>query len=200
MPGVMLISPPAPRHLFHRRSGAAHLRLEKRDRDARISVKLVAGRAWERWRPACKGPRRHGAHQRHDGGTGASPLSSISTREFPGKSGLPKRDRLAVRNRLRGFIRVQCDGQMKTGRDVVIAALLGAEEIRFRNGAVVTLGCIMMRKWSSQYLPGGVATQGPRAAQASSRATGIRYQLHAVCGAGSAAIHGAAPDSKPWTR
>ena len=97
----------------------------------------------------------------HDGGTGASPLSSVKHAGTPWELGLAETQQTLVLNRLRGRIRVQADGQMKTGRDVVIGALLGADEFGFATAPLVVEGCIMMRKCHLNTCPVGVATQDP---------------------------------------
>ena len=97
----------------------------------------------------------------HDGGTGASPWSSIKHAGTPWELGLAETQQTLVLNRLRGRIRVQADGQMKTGRDVVIGALLGADEFGFATAPLVVEGCIMMRKCHLNTCPVGVATQDP---------------------------------------
>jgi glutamate synthase (NADPH/NADH) large chain len=97
----------------------------------------------------------------HDGGTGASPWSSIKHAGSPWEIGLAETQQTLVLNRLRGRIRVQVDGQMKTGRDVVIGALLGADEFGFATAPLVVEGCIMMRKCHLNTCPVGVATQDP---------------------------------------
>jgi glutamate synthase (NADPH/NADH) large chain len=97
----------------------------------------------------------------HDGGTGASPWSSIKHCGSPWEIGLAETQQTLVLNRLRGRIRVQADGQMKTGRDVVIGALLGADEFGFATAPLVVEGCIMMRKCHLNTCPVGVATQDP---------------------------------------
>jgi glutamate synthase domain-containing protein 2 len=97
----------------------------------------------------------------HDGGTGASPWSSIKHAGTPWEIGLAETQQTLVLNRLRGRIRVQADGQMKTGRDVVIGALLGADEFGFATAPLVVEGCIMMRKCHLNTCPVGVATQDP---------------------------------------
>ncbi len=97
----------------------------------------------------------------HDGGTGASPLSSIKHAGTPWELGLAETQQTLVLNGLRGRIRVQADGQMKTGRDVVIGALLGADEFGFATAPLVVEGCIMMRKCHLNTCPVGVATQDP---------------------------------------
>ncbi len=97
----------------------------------------------------------------HDGGTGASPWSSIKHAGTPWELGLAETQQTLVLNRLRSRIRVQADGQMKTGRDVVIGALLGADEFGFATAPLVVEGCIMMRKCHLNTCPVGVATQDP---------------------------------------
>ena len=98
----------------------------------------------------------------HDGGTGATPLTvRSSTRAAPWELGLAETQQTLVLNRLRGRIRVQADGQMKTGRDVAIGALLGADEFGFATAPLVVQGCIMMRKCHLNTCPVGVATQDP---------------------------------------
>jgi glutamate synthase (NADPH) large chain len=97
----------------------------------------------------------------HDGGTGASPISSIKHAGIPWEIGLAETQQTLVLNRLRDRIRVQVDGKLMTGRDVVIGALLGAEEFGFATTALVTMGCVMMRKCHLNTCPVGVATQDP---------------------------------------
>ena len=97
----------------------------------------------------------------HDGGTGASPWSSIKHAGSPWELGLAETQQTLVLNRLRDRVRVQTDGQLKTGRDVVIAALLGADEFGFATAPLVAQGCIMMRKCHLNTCPVGVATQDP---------------------------------------
>ena len=97
----------------------------------------------------------------HDGGTGASPVSSIKHAGTPWELGLAETQQTLVLNRLRGRIAVQVDGQMKTGRDVVIGAMLGADEFGFATAPLVVEGCIMMRKCHLNTCPVGVATQDP---------------------------------------
>jgi glutamate synthase (NADPH) large chain len=95
------------------------------------------------------------------GGTGASPLASIKYAGIPWELGLAETQQTLVLNNLRGRIRVETDGQLKTGRDVVIAALLGAEEFGFSTAPLIVEGCIMMRKCHLNTCPVGVATQDP---------------------------------------
>jgi len=160
-PGVMLISPP-PHHDIYSIEDLAQLifDLKNANREARISVKLVAEVGVGTVAAGvAKGRADMVLISGHDGGTGASPLSSIKYAGIPWEIGLAEAQQVLVMNRLRDKIRVQCDGQMKTGRDVVIAALLGAEEFGFGTTALVTLGCIMMRKCHLNTCPVGVATQ-----------------------------------------
>lgn len=162
-PGVMLISPP-PHHDIYSIEDLAQLIFDLRNAnpEARISVKLVsevgvgtvaAGVA--------KGRADMVLISGHDGGTGASPISSIKYAGSPWEIGLAETQQVLVMNKLRDRIRVQTDGQLKTGRDVVIGALLGAEEFGFGTTAVVSLGCVMMRKCHLNTCPVGVATQNP---------------------------------------
>jgi glutamate synthase domain-containing protein 2/glutamate synthase domain-containing protein 1/glutamate synthase domain-containing protein 3 len=163
VPGVGLISPP-PHHDIYSIEDLAQLihDLKNANRRASISVKLVsevgvgtiaAGVA--------KAKADHVVIAGHDGGTGASPWSSIKHAGTPWELGLAETQQTLVLNGLRGRIRVQADGQMKTGRDVVIGALLGADEFGFATAPLVVEGCIMMRKCHLNTCPVGVATQDP---------------------------------------
>ena len=163
VPGVGLISPP-PHHDIYSIEDLAQLihDLKNVAPHSSISVKLVsevgvgtiaAGVA------KCKAD--HVVIAGHDGGTGASPWSSIKHAGSPWEIGLAETQQTLVLNRLRGRIRVQADGQMKTGRDVVIGALLGADEFGFATAPLVVEGCIMMRKCHLNTCPVGVATQDP---------------------------------------
>jgi glutamate synthase (NADPH) large chain len=163
VPGVGLISPP-PHHDIYSIEDLAQLihDLKNANQRASISVKLVsevgvgtiaAGVA------KCKAD--HVVIAGHDGGTGASPWSSIKHAGTPWELGLAETQQTLVLNRLRSRIRVQADGQMKTGRDVVIGALLGADEFGFATAPLVAEGCIMMRKCHLNTCPVGVATQDP---------------------------------------
>jgi glutamate synthase (NADPH/NADH) large chain len=162
-PGVELISPP-PHHDIYSIEDLAQLihDLKNSNPHAAISVKLVsevgvgtiaAG--------VSKGKSDHVTIAGHDGGTGASPWSSIKHAGTPWELGLAETQQTLVLNRLRGRIAVQVDGQMKTGRDVVIGALLGADEFGFATAPLVVEGCIMMRKCHLNTCPVGVATQDP---------------------------------------
>ena len=162
-PGVELISPP-PHHDIYSIEDLAQLihDLKNSNTGASISVKLVsevgvgtvaAGVA--------KAKADHVTISGHDGGTGASPWSSIKHAGTPWELGLAETQQTLVLNRLRGRIAVQVDGQMKTGRDVIIGALLGADEFGFATAPLVAEGCIMMRKCHLNTCPVGVATQDP---------------------------------------
>ncbi len=163
VPGVGLISPP-PHHDIYSIEDLAQLihDLKNANPKASISVKLVsevgvgtvaAGVA--------KAKADHVVIAGHDGGTGASPLSSIKHAGSPWELGLAETQQTLVLNRLRSRIRVQTDGQIKTGRDVVIGAMLGADEFGFATAPLVVEGCIMMRKCHLNTCPVGVATQDP---------------------------------------
>jgi glutamate synthase (NADPH) large chain len=163
-PGVMLISPP-PHHDIYSIEDLAQLifDLKNANPEARISVKLVAQAGVGTVAAGvAKGKADMVLISGHDGGTGASPLSSIKYAGIPWEIGLAETQQVLVMNSLRDKIRVQADGQMRTGRDVVIAALLGAEEFGFGTVVLVTLGCIMMRKCHLNTCPVGVASQDPR--------------------------------------
>jgi len=163
VPGVGLISPP-PHHDIYSIEDLAQLihDLKNANPEASISVKLVsevgvgtvaAGVA--------KAKSDHVTISGHDGGTGASPWSSIKHAGTPWELGLAETQQTLVLNRLRGRIAVQVDGQIKTGRDVVIGAMLGADEFGFATAPLVVEGCIMMRKCHLNTCPVGVATQDP---------------------------------------
>jgi glutamate synthase (NADPH/NADH) large chain len=162
-PGVELISPP-PHHDIYSIEDLAQLihDLKNANPSASISVKLVsevgvgtvaAG--------VSKAKSDHVTISGHDGGTGASPWSSIKHAGTPWELGLAETQQTLVLNRLRGRIAVQVDGQIKTGRDVVIGAILGADEFGFATAPLVVSGCIMMRKCHLNTCPVGVATQDP---------------------------------------
>jgi glutamate synthase (NADPH/NADH) large chain len=162
-PGVELISPP-PHHDIYSIEDIAQLihDLKNANPAAAISVKLVsevgvgtvaAG--------VSKAKSDHVTIAGHDGGTGASPWSSIMHAGTPWELGLAETQQTLVLNRLRGRIAVQVDGQMKTGRDVVIGAMLGADGFGFATAPLVVEGCIMMRKCHLNTCPVGVATQDP---------------------------------------
>jgi len=163
-PGVMLISPP-PHHDIYSIEDLAQLifDLKNANPQARISVKLVAEVGVGTIAAGvAKGRADMVLISGHDGGTGASPISSIKHAGIPWEIGLAETQQTLVLNKLRDRIRVQTDGQLRTGRDIVIAALLGAEEYGFGTVTLVTLGCVMMRKCHLNTCPVGVATQDPR--------------------------------------
>ena len=162
-PGVGLISPP-PHHDIYSIEDLAQLihDLKNSNDRARISVKLVA--------EVGVGTIAAGVSKAkadvvlisgYDGGTGASPLQSIKHAGAPWELGLAETQQILVMNDLRGRIRVETDGQLKTGRDVAVAALLGAEEFGFASAALVASGCIMMRVCHLNTCPVGIATQDP---------------------------------------
>jgi len=162
--GVGLISPP-PHHDIYSIEDLAELihDLKNANRDARISVKLVAEVGVG---TIAAGVAKAHADvvliSGHDGGTGASPLTSIAHAGLPWELGLAETHQTLVLNNLRSRIAVEVDGQLKTGRDVVVAALLGAEEFGFATAPLVALGCIMMRVCHLNTCPAGIATQDPR--------------------------------------
>ena len=163
-PGVSLISPP-PHHDIYSIEDLAQLihDLKNANPRARISVKLVA--------EVGVGTVAAGVAKAHadvimisgyDGGTGASPLTSLKHAGIPWELGLAETQQTLVINRLRDRVIVQTDGQLKTGRDVVVAALLGAEEYGFATAPLVVMGCIMMRVCHLDTCPVGIATQNPK--------------------------------------
>jgi glutamate synthase domain-containing protein 2/glutamate synthase domain-containing protein 1/glutamate synthase domain-containing protein 3 len=162
--GVGLISPP-PHHDIYSIEDLAELiyDLKNANRDARISVKLVAEVGVG---TIAAGVAKAHADvvliSGHDGGTGASPQTSLAHAGLPWELGLAETHQTLVLNNLRSRIAVETDGQLKTGRDVVIAALLGAEEFGFATAPLVAMGCIMMRVCHLNTCPVGVATQDPK--------------------------------------
>jgi glutamate synthase domain-containing protein 2/glutamate synthase domain-containing protein 1/glutamate synthase domain-containing protein 3 len=163
IPGVALISPP-PHHDIYSIEDLAQLIYDLKNVNplARISVKLVA--------EVGVGTVAAGVAKAHadvilisgyDGGTGASPLTSIRHAGIPWELGLAETQQVLVMNDLRSRVRLQVDGKLQTGRDVAIAALLGAEEFGFSTAPLISLGCIMMRKCHLNTCPVGVATQDP---------------------------------------
>jgi len=162
-PGVTLISPP-PHHDIYSIEDLAQLIFDLKNSNpgARISVKLVS--------ESGVGTVASGVAKAHadnilisgyDGGTGASPISSIKHAGLSWEIGLAETHQTLVKNDLRGRVKLQTDGQLKTGRDIVIAGILGAEEFGFGTGALIVLGCVMMRKCHLNTCPVGVATQDP---------------------------------------
>jgi len=163
IPGVTLISPP-PHHDIYSIEDLAQLiyDLKNANPEARVSVKLVA--------EVGVGTVAAGVAKAHadvilisgyDGGTGASPISSMRHAGIPWELGLAEAQQVLVMNDLRNRVRLQVDGKLATGRDVAIAALLGAEEFGFSTMPLITLGCIMMRKCHLNTCPVGIATQDP---------------------------------------
>jgi glutamate synthase domain-containing protein 3 len=163
IPGVGLVSPP-PHHDIYSIEDLAQLihDLKNANPKARISVKLVA--------EAGVGTVAAGVAKAHadvilisgyDGGTGASPISSIRHAGVPWELGLSETQQVLVLNDLRSRVRIQVDGKLQTGRDVAVAALLGAEEFGFSSAALIATGCIMMRKCHLNTCPVGIATQDP---------------------------------------
>ncbi len=162
-PGVGLISPP-PHHDIYSIEDLAQLifDLKNSNPQARISVKLVAeGGVGTVAAGVAKAHSDVVLISGHDGGTGASPLTSLKHAGLPWELGLAETQQVLVLNKLRDRIVVQTDGQMKTGRDVVIATLLGAEEYGFATAPLVVMGCIMMRVCHLNTCPVGIATQDP---------------------------------------
>ena len=162
-PGVGLISPP-PHHDIYSIEDLAELihDLKNANNEARISVKLVAEVGVGTVAAGvAKGHADVVLISGHDGGTGASPLTSIKHAGAPWELGLAETHQVLLLNNLRSRIVVEVDGQLKTGRDVVIGALLGAEEFGFATSPLVALGCIMMRVCHLNTCPVGVATQDP---------------------------------------
>ena len=163
MPNVSLISPP-PHHDIYSIEDLAQLIYDLRNANpaARVSVKLVSEVGVG---TVAAGVAKAHADvvlvSGHDGGTGASPLTSIKHAGLPWELGLAEAQQTLVLNQLRDRVRLQVDGQLKTGRDVVIGALLGAEEFGFATTVLVCLGCVMMRKCHENSCPVGVATQDP---------------------------------------
>jgi len=162
-PGVGLISPP-PHHDIYSIEDLAQLihDLKNANHHARISVKLVSEAGVGTIAAGvAKGHADEVLISGHDGGTGASPLTSIKHAGLPWELGLAETHQTLLLNNLRSRIVIETDGQLKTGRDVVIAALLGAEEFGFATTALVSMGCIMMRVCHLDTCPVGVATQNP---------------------------------------
>ena len=163
VPGVGLISPP-PHHDIYSIEDLAQLihDLKNANPKASISVKLVSETGVGTVAAGvAKAKSDHIVIAGHDGGTGASPISSVKHAGTPWELGLSETQQTLVLNQLRGRVVVQVDGQIKTGRDVVIGALLGADEFGFATAPLVVEGCIMMRKCHLNTCPVGVATQDP---------------------------------------
>ncbi len=162
-PGVSLISPP-PHHDIYSIEDLAQLiyDLKNSNRDARISVKLVAEAGVG---TVAAGVAKAGAQviliSGYDGGTGAAPRSSIHNAGLPWELGLAETHQTLIMNGLRNRVVIETDGKLMSGRDVAIAALLGAEEFGFATAPLVTMGCVMMRVCNLDTCPVGVATQNP---------------------------------------
>ena len=162
-PGVSLISPP-PHHDIYSIEDLAQLiyDLKSANQKARISVKLVSEAGVG---TVAAGVAKAGAQvvliSGYDGGTGAAPRSSIHSAGLPWELGLAETHQTLIRNGLRNRVVVETDGKLMSGRDVAIAALLGAEEFGFATAPLVTLGCVMMRVCNLDTCPVGVATQNP---------------------------------------
>ena len=163
LPGVTLISPP-PHHDIYSIEDLKQLILDLRcvNPDARISVKLVSEAGVG---TVASGVAKAGADMilisGADGGTGAAPMSSMRYAGLPWEIGLTEAQQSLVSNGLRGRVRLQVDGQMKTGRDVIMAALMGAEEYGFATSVLISMGCVMCRKCQTNTCPAGIATQDP---------------------------------------
>jgi glutamate synthase domain-containing protein 2/glutamate synthase domain-containing protein 3 len=163
VPGVTLISPP-PHHDIYSIEDLAQLiyDLKRVNDQARVAVKLVSEAGVGTVAAGVAKGYADVVHiSGHDGGTGASPLGSIKNAGVPWELGLAETQQVLVLNDLRGRIRVRVDGGLKTGRDVMIAALLGAEEYGFGTAALVSAGCVMARQCHMNNCPVGVATQRP---------------------------------------
>ena len=193
-PGVGLISPP-PHHDIYSIEDLAQLihDLKNSNPTARIHVKLVA--------TAGVGTVAAGVSKAHadvvlisghDGGTGASPLTSIKHGGIPWELGLAETQQVLMLNRLRDRIVVQVDGQLKTGRDVIVAALMGAEEFGFATAPLVVSGCVMMRVCHLNTCPVGVATQDPELRKNFTGKPEFVENFFRFVAAGSARVHGAA--------
>ncbi len=162
-PGVGLISPP-PHHDIYSIEDLQQLifDLHNSNPEADVSVKLVAEAGVGTIAAGVSKARAEGVLiSGHDGGTGASPQTSIKYAGLPWELGLSETQQVLVMNDLRGRIRVQVDGQLKTGRDVVIGAMLGGDEFGFSTAPLITMGCIMMRKCHLNTCSVGIATQDP---------------------------------------
>jgi glutamate synthase domain-containing protein 2/glutamate synthase domain-containing protein 1/glutamate synthase domain-containing protein 3 len=163
MPGVGLISPP-PHHDIYSIEDLAQLihDLKCVNPKAAVSVKLVSEAGVGTIAAGvAKARAEHIVIAGHDGGTGASPLSSLKYVGLPWEIGLAESHQVLVQNELRGRVRLQVDGGLRTGRDVVIAALLGADEFAFGTAPLVAMGCVMMRVCHLNTCPVGIATQDP---------------------------------------
>ena len=201
-PGVGLISPP-PHHDIYSIEDLAQLihDLKNANPRARISVKLVAEVGVG---TIAAGVAKAHADvvliSGHDGGTGASPLTSIKHAGIPWELGLAETHQVLVLNDLRSRIVVETDGQLKTGRDVVVAALLGAEEFGFATAPLVAVGCIMMRVCHLNTCPVGVATQDPELRKKFTGSPDHVVNFMRFVAAGGARADGRSSASAPSTR
>ena len=200
-PGVGLISPP-PHHDIYSIEDLAQLIYDLKNVNPAgdVSVKLVSEVGVGTVAAGVSKARAdHVTIAGYEGGTGASPLTSIKHAGSRGKSALPKRTRRWC-NRLRGRIAVQVDGGIRTGRDVVVGALLGADEFGFATAPLIAAGCIMMRKCHLNTCPVGVATQDPVLRKRFTRPARARHQLFLLRCRGSARTDGGDGLSAPSTR
>ncbi|MDL2305319.1 glutamate synthase large subunit [Bacteroides sp. OttesenSCG-928-D19] len=161
IPGITLISPP-PHHDIYSIEDLAQLIFDLKNINptAEVSVKLVAESGVG---TIAAGVAKAKADRiiisGAEGGTGASPISSVKHAGSPGELGLAETQQILVLNNLRGYVRLQTDGQLKTGKDIIVSALLGAEEFGFATSALIVLGCMMVRKCHQNTCPVGIATQ-----------------------------------------
>ncbi len=191
-PGVGLISPP-PHHDIYSIEDLAQLihDLKSVNPAAEISVKLVAEAGVGTIAAGvAKAKAEHIVIAGHDGGTGASPLSSLKHAGLPWELGLAETQQVLVMNGLRGRVRLQVDGGLRTGRDVLIGALLGAEEFAFSTAPLIALGCVMMRVCHLNTCPVGIATQDPELRRRFTGTARPRGALPAVRGRGRARADG----------
>ena len=201
-PGVGLISPP-PHHDIYSIEDLAQLihDLKNANPRARVHVKLVAEVGVG---TVAAGVSKAHADvvliSGHDGGTGAAPLTSLKHAGAPWELGLAETQQTLLRDRLRDRIVVQADGQLKTGRDVIIAALLGAEEFGFASAPLVVSGCIMMRVCHLDTCPVGVATQNPELRQRFTGRPEFVVNFFEFIAAGGARVPGRAGLPHAWTR
>ena len=193
-PGVGLISPP-PHHDIYSIEDLAQLVYDLKNVNpaARVHVKLVSEVGVG---TVAAGVAKTKADviliSGHDGGTGASPLNSLKHAGTPWELGLAETQQTLLLQGLRDRVTVQVDGQLKTGRDVVIAALLGAEEFGFATAPLIVSGCVMMRVCHLDTCPVGIATQNPLLRQAVHRQAGVRGELLPVPGRGGPRLPGRA--------
>ena len=191
-PGVSLISPP-PHHDIYSIEDLAQLIYDCKNanKDARISVKLVSEAGVG---TVAAGVAKAGAGliliSGYDGGTGAAAKSSIHNAGLPWELGLAETHQTLIQNGLRERVRIETDGKLMSGRDVAIAAILGAEEFGFATAPLVTMGCVMMRVCNLDTCPVGVGNTESGTSQELPRKTGIRHQLYEIHRTESARIYG----------